>query len=72
VFTKSYFSAMVYFAIDEHTKESKVLIKYLAMQKFVHMFKEPNAETKKSIEEARTKNVTKASSVNDMFNQLNA
>jgi hypothetical protein len=61
---------MIYLAIDDKTKESKAMLEFLALQKYTHIYKEPNTVTKKAIAEARAGKANKVDSLKNLFKEL--
>jgi hypothetical protein len=61
---------MVYLAIDDKTKESKAIIEFLALQKYTHIYKEPNRTTQKAITEARAGKTNKVNNLKTLFKEL--
>lgn len=61
---------MIYIAIDDSSKEAKAFLELLKLEKFAHIYKEPNSTTKKAIEDAISGKTKKASSAAQLFKDL--
>lgn len=61
---------MTYITIDEQTKEGKKLVAFLKTQPYIEILEEPNAVTKKAMNEVEAGRVKKAKNSNDLFRQI--
>jgi antitoxin component of RelBE/YafQ-DinJ toxin-antitoxin module len=62
---------MTYITIDTKTAQAKKLVELIETLPFAKIIKEPNAVTKKAIEDARKGKTRKASSIKQLFAELN-
>ena len=62
---------MTYISIDTKTKQAQKFVELLETLPFVKIHKEPNANTKKAIEDARKGKTRKAKSLDQLFTDLN-
>ena len=60
--------------IDDKTAGAKKMIEFLKTQSFAKIIeeKEPNAETKRAINDVKKGKITSCRSVDDMMNKLNS
>lgn len=61
---------MTYITIDTKTKQAKKFVELIETLPFAKILKEPNARTKKSIEDARKGKIHKARSLEQLFTDL--
>lgn len=61
---------MVIIEIDDKSKESKLLIEYLASQKFVHIHRSPNKETEKALADVEKNKTHKVKNYKELMNEL--
>jgi len=61
---------MIYIAIDTKTKQAQKLVELLETLPFAKILKEPNAATKKSIEDARRWATKKMKNLEQLFSDL--
>ncbi len=61
---------MTYITIDTKTKQAQKFVELLETLPFAKILKEPNATTKKAIEDARNGKTRKAKSLDNLFNDL--
>ncbi len=61
---------MTYFTIDTKTKQAKKLVELLETLPFAKILKEPNAETRKAIAEAKKGKTRKANSLDQLIIDL--
>jgi len=61
---------MTYITIDTKTKQAQKFVELIETLPFAKIMKEPNAATKKAIEQARSGKTNKAKSLDELFNNL--
>jgi hypothetical protein len=61
---------MVTLMIDDKTIEAKKMLELLLTRPYAKVVKEPNAETLKAMEEARTGKTKEMKNIPEYFNQL--
>ena len=61
---------MTYISIDTKSKQAQKFVELIETMPFAKILKEPNATTKKAIEDARKGKVHKAKSLDDLFDKL--
>ena len=61
---------MTYITIDTKTKQAQKFVELIETLPFAKILKEPNAATKKAIDEARKSNTHKAKSLDQLFTDL--
>lgn len=61
---------MTYITIDTKTKQAQKFVELLETLPFAKILKEPNAGTKKAIEDARKGKTKKATSLEQLFTDL--
>ena len=61
---------MVTLMIDDKTLEAKKMLELLQTRPYAKVIKEPNAETLKAMEEARTGKTKEMKNIPEYFNQL--
>ena len=61
---------MTYITIDTKTKQAQKFVELIETLPFARILKEPNANTKKSIEDARAGRTKKAQSLDQLFSDL--
>ncbi len=62
---------MTYITIDTKTAQAKKLVELIETLPFAKILNEPNAVTKKAIEDARKGKTQKAASLKQLFTDLN-
>ena len=61
---------MTYITIDTKTKQAKKFVELIETMPFAKILKEPNKATKKTIDDARKGRTKKASSLEQLFTDL--
>ena len=61
---------MTYITIDTKTKQAKKFVELIETLPFAKILKEPNAATKKAIDDARKGKTRKATSLDQLFTDL--
>ena len=61
---------MTYITIDTKTKQAKKFVELIETLPFAKILMEPNAETKKAIDDARKGKTNKAKSLDALFSDL--
>lgn len=61
---------MTYITIDTKTRQAKKFVELIETLPFAKILKEPNATTKKAIDESRKGKTNKAKSVEQLFTDL--
>jgi hypothetical protein len=61
---------MTYITIDTKTKQAQKFVELIETMPFARILKEPNATTKKAIDDARKGKTTKADSLDQLFADL--